>query len=78
MAPRAALATITNIKTEKAYHGKIAGKKEINNKEKVVEQVVKQWEHIEIFKDEDEPMDIEIPKLVTSLPSLRVELSNVM
>ena len=72
MAPRAALATITNIKTEKAYHEKIAGKKEINNKENVVEKVAKHWEHIEIFKDEVEAMDIEIPIHVTSLPSCRV------
>ena len=77
MAHRAALATITNIKADNAYHEKIAGKKEINNKENVVEKVAKHWEHIEIFKDEVEAMDIEIPIHVTSLPSCRVELSNV-
>ena len=77
MATRAAPATITNIKTYIAYHGKIAGKKETNKKENVVEKVAKHWEHIEIFKDEDEPMDIEIPSHISSLPSPRVGLSNV-
>jgi hypothetical protein len=77
MATRAALATITNIKADKAYHGKIAGKKQINNINNVVEQVEKQWGHIEIFKDEDEAMDIEIPSHITSLPSPIVNFSIV-
>ena len=72
MATRAALATITNIKTEQSYEEKIAGKDKTNYKEHVVDQVAKQWEHIEIFKDEDEPMVMEIPSHITSLPSRRV------